>query len=116
MAFSGAEIIVTDSFHGVCFALIYHKPFIAICNAWRGTTRFNSILEFVGLQDRLVHSFDEFDGRKFTEIDWTEIDVRIASKKAFSKKFLRRAVYFPPRIFVRIKKFYKKCKTRLFNG
>lgn len=30
------EFFITDSFHGVCFALIFNKPFLCINNPMRG--------------------------------------------------------------------------------
>lgn len=35
-AFASADFIVTDSFHGTCFAIIFNKPFIVVANAQRG--------------------------------------------------------------------------------
>ena len=107
-AFKNSEMIITDSFHGVCFALIYHKPFIAISNVWRGVTRFSSILSLVGLSDRLVNSFDEFSSRDFKEINWAEVDDRIAKKTLVCQKFLRRACAPSPLIFLVIKRVIKK--------
>lgn len=34
--FQNAEYVVTDSFHGACFAIIYNKPFVAYRNTRRG--------------------------------------------------------------------------------
>ena len=30
--FAKAKFVITDSFHGMCFAMIFNKPFIAIAN------------------------------------------------------------------------------------
>lgn len=51
-----ADFIITDSFHGTCFAIIYRKDFIAINNSSRGGTRFKSLLESLGLEKRLLES------------------------------------------------------------
>lgn len=40
---SRAEFIITDSCHGMSFALIFQKNFIAICNRRRGYSRFQSL-------------------------------------------------------------------------
>ncbi|MGY3213768.1 polysaccharide pyruvyl transferase family protein [Mucilaginibacter sp. HD30] len=52
--FDDAEYVVTDSYHGCVFAIIFNKPFIAIGNASRGLTRFESVLALLGLKDRLI--------------------------------------------------------------
>lgn len=42
--FIDAEFVITDSFHGTVFSILFNKPFIAIANKSRGIARFNSIL------------------------------------------------------------------------
>ena len=54
--FMDAEYVVTDSFHGSVFAIIFNKPFIAIGNKGRGLTRFNSLFRLFELEDRLILS------------------------------------------------------------
>ena len=49
-----SDFVVTDSFHGMCFALIFEKQFIAISNENRGAIRFQDLLEQLNLADRLV--------------------------------------------------------------
>jgi hypothetical protein len=53
--FIHAEFVFTDSFHGLCFALIFEKPFICLANTMRGNTRFVSILNLLNLKERLVY-------------------------------------------------------------
>lgn len=57
--FRDAKFVVTDSFHGCVFSIIYNKPFIAIGNRARGLARFTSLLEIFGLQSRLVSTSNE---------------------------------------------------------
>lgn len=47
-------MLVTDSFHGCVFAIIMGKPFIALANTRRGSTRIVSLLEQFGLLHHLV--------------------------------------------------------------
>ncbi|MFG5861342.1 polysaccharide pyruvyl transferase family protein [Metapseudomonas sp. CR1201] len=56
--FAGAEFIVTDSFHGVCFSLNFNKPFMAI-SPGKHSNRLESLLGGVGLTNRLIGSEDE---------------------------------------------------------
>lgn len=69
-----AEFIVTDSFHGVVFSIIFNKPFVAIMNKERGATRFTSLLKTFGLEDRIVSNSDELTDRHFTPIDYSAIN------------------------------------------
>lgn len=62
--FQQAKFVITDSFHGCVFSIIYNKPFIAIGNVERGLTRFISLLQNFGLQNRLISSVDEYNAKK----------------------------------------------------
>lgn len=57
--FIDAEYVVTDSFHGTVFSIIFNKPFICIDNEQRGLTRFKSLLKMFGLENQLIRSIDE---------------------------------------------------------
>ena len=47
--FMRARAVVTDSFHGTCFAVIFNKPFRCFYNEVRGNARFVSLFESLGL-------------------------------------------------------------------
>lgn len=49
-----ADFVVTDSFHGTAFSLIFNKQFVTIGNAARGMARFTSLLGQFGLTDCLT--------------------------------------------------------------
>ncbi len=57
--FKKCRFVVTDSFHGVCFALIYNKPFMCIANHERGLARFSSLLKSLKLEERMAFSMQE---------------------------------------------------------
>ena len=47
-----AELVFTSSYHGLLFSIIYNKPFFASFSV--NETRARSILEYLGLEDRLL--------------------------------------------------------------
>lgn len=57
--FSDADFVITDSFHGTVFAIIFNKPFLCLINPSRGASRFYSLLDDLGLSDRLLTSYNE---------------------------------------------------------
>src|SRR5690606_23817598 len=59
--FSDAGFVITDSFHGTVFSIINKKPFIALVNAERGASRFESILSKLGLEERMIYDVNSFD-------------------------------------------------------
>lgn len=40
-----SSLVITDSFHGVVFSIIFNKPFILLMNENRGATRFSSLFQ-----------------------------------------------------------------------
>ena len=50
-SFVDADYIVTDSYHGVVFSLIFNKPFYLISNERRGNARFESLKQTFNLQE-----------------------------------------------------------------
>lgn len=89
--FQRAKFIVTDSFHGCVFSIIFRKPFIAISNSNRGLSRFTSLLKLFGLQKHLL--FDENDylpSYSYQLLD--DIDDRLSSLRKASRSFLFNAL------------------------
>lgn len=62
--FYDAELVVTDSFHGCVFSIIFGKPFIALGNANRGMSRFSSLLRMFGLEDHLINDVNDYSSVK----------------------------------------------------
>ncbi len=58
----GAEYVVTDSFHGTAFALLFQKPFYSYIALPNASSRIRSILEKLGLNEFLIeyNKGDEF--------------------------------------------------------
>lgn len=52
--YADARCVLTDSFHGAAFSIIFGKPFAVIANSHRGSTRMESLLRMFGLTDRLI--------------------------------------------------------------
>lgn len=93
--FADAEFVVTDSFHGCVFSIIFQKPFVAIGNEQRGLDRFTSLLSMFGLMDRLVLTWEEFQAKKdglLQPIDYVEVDKILQQERQKSLAFLRAAL------------------------
>ncbi|WRS27307.1 polysaccharide pyruvyl transferase family protein [Oscillospiraceae bacterium MB08-C2-2] len=89
-----SEFVVTDSFHGMCFAIIYRKPFLAIPNEGRGTARFTSLLETLGLQDRLISHLDQLQERlsHLLDIDYDRVFLLLEKEVEKSRTWLEKAL------------------------
>jgi|SRR5690554_1623836 len=55
-SFANAKFVVTDSFHGMVFSIVFGKPFIVISNKDRGAARFESLLKKLNASDKLIDS------------------------------------------------------------
>lgn len=52
--FSKASYIVTDSYHGLLFSIIFKKKFTVVVNRKRGASRFDTVLSLFNLQHRAI--------------------------------------------------------------
>lgn len=91
-----AEYIVTDSFHGVAFSIIFEKKFISINRRTNGVhrndERIMNLLRQLHLLDRYVflEEIDRFD--LHTGIDWSKIRCYKEKMRAESIEFLNKAL------------------------
>ncbi|QTV06632.1 polysaccharide pyruvyl transferase family protein [Faecalibacter bovis] len=88
--FYSADFVITDSFHGTVFSIIFNKPFIAIVNKERGASRFESLLSELGLLDRLIYNFSEkeIDNILSKSINFEEVNSKIQKLKLKSLELL----------------------------
>lgn len=70
-AYKNSRYVITDSFHGTAFAVMFQKPFSSIYNTHRGIDRFKNLLGLLGFGD----------SRRVLETDTAEI---IAQNKNIS--------------------------------
>ena len=71
-SFDEAEFVLTDSFHGSVFSIIFKKQFLAIGNEERGISRFLSIFKQLSLEERLILSSKEYE-ENLTKIDYDKL-------------------------------------------
>lgn len=89
-SFYDAEFIITDSFHGTVFSILFNKPFFVLINYERGASRFKSILNFFNLSHRIISSQDDLTEEKLDkEIDWVAVNRILESKRQESMDFLK---------------------------
>lgn len=92
-SFANANFILTDSFHGVVFSILFNKPFIAIGNRERGLSRFKSLLTMFDLTERLVlNCSEDLSELVSQEFDWDSIGLKLQAYRNDSLKFLTTAL------------------------
>ncbi len=95
--YKNASFVITDSFHGTCFSIIFEKPFLAIANYKRGVARFNDLLTKHGLTDRLALDVNNIpkDERFLVPVDYTKINRQIAEERTRSIAWLENVLNTP---------------------
>lgn len=83
-----SDFVITDSFHGTVFSIIFNKSFLTVANPTRGIARLQALLKQFGLEDRLVMSPEQIMSVPQTTIDWSVVNMKIQELKASSMNYL----------------------------
>lgn len=86
-----ADFVVTDSYHGTVFSIIFNRDFITLNNSKRGSDRFVTLLSHFGLDDRLVYSYEQGIDLLKT-INWEAVNQSMDLHAEESLQFLRNAL------------------------
>ena len=88
-AIRNAACVVTTSFHGTAFSIIFNKPFYVVKLDDGGDERSQSLLEALGLEDRLIN----MDSSPiFSPINYSEANTRLKELRESSQEFLLNAL------------------------
>lgn len=90
-----SKYVITDSFHGLAFSIIFNKQFVVFNNSHGGSERFISLLSIVGLEDRMFEweSKEEDIIKKLCEeIDYTKVNSKLKMFIDSSKDFLLKSL------------------------
>lgn len=86
---SKAKYVITDSFHGCVFAILFNKPFLVFANKERGLARFTSLLELFSLEYRIIEDTQYFDFQILDmPINWDSVNATIEKKRKEATNFL----------------------------
>lgn len=93
--FANADCIVTNSFHGTAFSIVFDKPFLSVPHSTRNT-RLQSVLEllklekrFIGKNDKNISGEELFNKAKLKDKD-TDLLLQNEIKK--SEEFLKSSI------------------------
>jgi hypothetical protein len=84
--FKNAKYVVTDSFHGTTFSIVYRKNFYTIIPKNRGS-RVTNLLDVLHLEDRLISDLSNDIDLK--DIDYNEVDKYLSDEKSKSEEYLK---------------------------
>lgn len=90
----GAKMVVTDSFHGTVFSLLYKRNFVAIKNHNGKDSRILDLLESVGLKNRAFDSVSSLNNNDswLEPINYSGVSDKIEKMREHSWDYLRSAL------------------------
>lgn len=83
--FRDAAFVITDSFHGTAFSIIFNKDFYVFGNVDRGNSRFDSLLEIVNLKSRMTECINSLEN---DSVDWKQVNLKREDFALKSKDWL----------------------------
>lgn len=91
---AGAHFVVTDSFHGLAFSLLYKRQFAVVRILDGEDSRTEDLLAILGLSDRIFNNMtDMLDSRCYLkQIDYRVVTEKMKSLRAASWDYLHKSV------------------------
>lgn len=94
--FKHSNMVVTNSFHGVCFSILFKKQFVYVIDDYRKdwTTRVVSLLKLLDIHNRVVSSIDEIDALNCLseKINYDKVYEKLDQLICFSRNWLNNAI------------------------
>ena len=78
-----ADVIITDSFHGVAFSLIFEKNFVALTNS-DNPIRVKELLSKIGLDNRI-----DMDMSRYSQIDYSNVRKKLQLLEEDSREWIK---------------------------
>lgn len=92
--YNSASFVLTTSFHGSIFSLIFEKPFYTITPASKNNnSRQQSLMDMVNLQDRLLTEGSSIDLKNMNEIDFEKVKEKLNTQIGISINYLKEALH-----------------------
>ena len=94
-AIKNANLVITDSFHGICFCLLFKKKFVALAHRDSPVSRLYSLFDMFAIpREKIIfHDMDIDKGHleKYA-INPVDIDVKLATWQKISENFIKKAL------------------------
>lgn len=88
-AFRDAQFVLTDSFHGTVFSILFRKDFLTIYNQNRGGARFISLFDQLCIKNHLVVLGNASFSVKDISMDWPTVEQNLTELRLDSLGFLK---------------------------
>lgn len=92
-AIKTSKLFITNSFHGVCFAILFNKPFICVVNSKSGISRYESLFEMLGIRNQCIYSLSEILEKDcIFKVNYNEVNKNINTEAKKGQEFLIAAI------------------------
>lgn len=91
--YANSKYILTNTFHGTVFAIIFNKPFLVFEQSGKSgkqNERIYSLLNCFNLKDRIYNPDGDLNIQMDKEINWSKVNRKIAEERVESFKFIRK--------------------------
>ncbi len=98
-------LMVTDSFHGTCFSIIFNRPFYCIYNKERGASRIDTLKELFEIDTSRFTCYADLGQLNFTmeEMDYKQVNEKIIEERNRGQQWILNSLKLPG------KKCFKWC-------
>lgn len=92
-----AKLILTNSFHGVCFSVIFNREFVCVAERDKAYPRFTTVLGKLGLMERARPSseFEQCADIENIPIDYAAVAEKLDKERQYALDWLKRAMNAP---------------------
>lgn len=113
-AIKNADFVVTNSFHGMCFSLIFNKKVLCIKEITSG--RFNSIMKLFDIENLFVNSYEEIYSKQdlFAEYDRNKIETVINHEREKAEIWFEKNIEKPKNFSIKKILYELDFKTSIF--
>lgn len=87
-----SKLVITDSFHCVCFSLLFEKDFLYYANESKGMSRLESLLGQLGLENRICRHPKELSKMQKVPIDYKLVNIKLSDLRDNSLKHLKNSL------------------------
>lgn len=87
---NSSQMVITDSFHGSAFSIVFHKKFYSVCKGWDTDYRKSELLRNLGLENRMINNILSCDLK--LESDYESVEQKLDGFREHSMNYLKKAL------------------------
>lgn len=90
--FANAEYVITDSFHGTVFSILFNNNFVVLENKKGGMSRLVTLLSQLGLEERIAKTEEDVTFLLDKPIEWQQVNEKLENLRIQSRNILIKAL------------------------